>query len=153
MSAKQEFESYIFFLQAKPQLPEAFFLLSTLFADFGISLIPVTPSSLKDLSYNERRHLIVLRNDLESNECFQKARKVHIDYLMKHLLINLYDLTSFGEIEQTARVKRYRCYHSFALPASFEEIIVKISYEYYKSQKGNHKWPGGRKGKFPEMNG
>lgn len=146
-------DKYVFFLKLNETLPEFYYELANLFKEIEFTLIPVEPESLKEFSYIEKKFVIVVRHDLESQVNYFNKKNAYLNYLLKHSKVMVLDFSSFGEIPLVKKFRLQTCYRYYPLPMEFDEIVIRMAYLYYKESSAKHVWPGGRRGKFPAMPG
>lgn len=144
--------NYIFYLQTKDELDSNYFALSEIFGKLNISLLPILVNELKSLDKTSKNHLIVLRNDLTSSFIFNDVRKTFLDMAMMSGRINLYDISSFSEIENAVKLENKEVYRFIPLPANFKQVAMIVAVDYFRDRNKQDEWPGGRRAKLPTMN-
>lgn len=146
-------DKYIFFLKLNENLPVFYFNLATLFSELGFTLVPIEAESLKEISYLEKKFVLAIRHDIESQLNFYSKKMNFIEYLLKQFKITLMDVSSFGKIPIVKKYRLHKCYRHFPLPMDIEDIVMRMAYLYYSDKTTKQVWPGGKRGKFPEMPG
>jgi hypothetical protein len=151
MEDTKQYLSYIFYLQTKSELDANYFHLSEIFSKMSITLLPIQANELRVLDKTTKNHLIVIRNDLASNNIFVELRKSYLDIAMMTSRIKLFDISSFSEIEITQKLANKDLYKFTALPADFKEIAMNIAVDYFQVRNKRDEWPGGKRAKLPSI--
>lgn len=141
--------NYIFFLKTSDELSGDFFKMAELFSKLNIVLLPISAEELLGFERHKKHQLIILRNDLASAMNFQELKKSYLDFAMSSGHITIYDITSFSEIENSAKYIPKKSYFCFPLPADVKQIVMDIAVEYFRSRNEREEWPGGRRSKIP----
>lgn len=144
--------NYIFYLQNKSELEDHFYLLSEVFSNINISLLPVYEEDLKVISRSNKCYLISIRNDLTSGFCFNQTRKSFLDSAMVAGKVALFDISSFSEIEIAPKSQNKNIYRYFQLPQNLKQIAMSVAFDYFRDRSRQVEWPGGKKSKLPSMN-
>lgn len=143
---------YIFFLKTSENLNPIFFLMSDLFKQLNIVLMPVTATELKKIDRHRKHQIIIFRNDFGSAQIFMELRKTYLDFAMSRGHVAVYDISSFSEAENSSKYVTQKSYYYFPLPINIKQFVVKVSGEYFKNKHELEEWPGGRKSKLPANN-
>ncbi|OUR98906.1 hypothetical protein A9Q84_05700 [Halobacteriovorax marinus] len=142
-------EIFIFFLKLSNQLPSYYFYMSEQFKAFGISLVPVTLSQLKEIRHNNREYIISLTSDFTKYRNHLQARKNYLDYMVLSRKFCLFDISSFEIPDMASKGFRSKSYHFFQLPVNLEETVKNIAIAIYEDRRTKLTWPGGVRSKLP----
>ncbi len=141
--------NHLFYLQLFENLDETFVSLSELLIKFNLYLVPIKKSELDLLKKSQKPHLVVLRRSLSEHFAFNDCRKTMIDDFVINARVNLYDISSFGEIAIPERLMNRHHYKHIPLPANLSHIATTLALDYYKEKNNRNEWPGGRRAKLP----
>lgn len=143
--------NYIFYLQTKSELENSFYLLADVLSKINISLLPILSDDLKVIDRNKKHHVIVIRNDFSSATTFNQIRKTFLDTAMAGGRISLFDISSFSEIENAAKLSAKNVYRYFQLPQNLKQVAMTVAVDYFRDRNIQAEWPGGRRAKLPSM--
>ncbi len=143
--------NYIFYLQTKSELENSFYLLADVLSKINITLLPIEPSDLKGIDRHKKHHLIVIRSDFSSAMCFNQTRKSYLDTAMAAGKVCVFDISSFSEIENAAKLQTKNMYRYFQLPQNLKQVAMSVAVDYFRDRNALAEWPGGRRAKLPSM--
>jgi hypothetical protein len=146
--------NHIFYLKYGNHLPEDYFHFSRFFSYWNITLVPVTPKELINMSVNNNRQYILSSvTDLKKRHLFNQLRDKWLDFALLSKRYCLYDVSSFGKFETAYQVERIKMYHHFKIPINMEEIVQTIAVAYFEDKNREKTWPGGKRAKLPAQAG
>ena len=145
--------NYLFYLQTKTELDNAYYVLAEVLAKINISLLPIEAHDLQGVDKTKKNHVIVVRNDFSSAFAFKEIRKNYLDSAMASGKVMVYDISSFSEIENAMKFEQKNVYRYFQLPLNIKQIAMTVAVEFYKDRNAapSAEWPGGRRAKLPSM--
>ena len=145
--------NYLFYLQTKAELDQTYYALAEVLSKVSISLLPIEIHDLKDLDKGKKNHVIVLRDDLASAYAFKDNCKKYLDSAMSSGKVMIYDVSSFSEIENAARLEQKNVYRYFQLPLNINQVAMTVALEFFKDRNAAPlvEWPGGKRSKLPSM--
>lgn len=137
--------NYIFFLQLGAKPTESYFQMARQFSDEGITLLPVTISSLITMiSGGQMAHVVCLVSTMKEREIYLKRVQKTLSYLVKRKIVYLYQASSFHTLMQTeAFHQAKKNYFFIELPVKLARFCATISKYYFLRQNEELKWPGG----------
>ncbi|MBY0413127.1 MAG: hypothetical protein K2Q18_03130, partial [Bdellovibrionales bacterium] len=91
--------------------------------------------------------------DLTSALSFNEIRKKFLDASMASGKLMVYDVSSFSEVENAAKLELKNVYRYFQLPLNIKQIAMTVGVEFFKDRNSTPavEWPGGRRSKLPSM--
>lgn len=134
---------YIFFLQLSKQLPEEFFQLSAHLSDYKVSLVPIFPKELLEISKGRQCHVITFVNNIDALKNLLKVRKIFLDWGTLQNRFSYYNFTSFDQAV-SRKLKTIRNYHHFPLPMGMKDAAINILNHFWDERSEHVRWPGGR---------
>lgn len=142
----------IFVLTFNNKLPEGYSKLSNHFAGHGISLVPIEFDQYMEFfkSFNHI-NLLVMENGFQQKKWFRKYFRGHFEFAVKNKVLTLHHISSFSEVRFRNGYERFYNYHHYKLPLKTHELVDDIAQKYYTKKHGYQKWPGGRRGKVPDI--
>lgn len=143
--------NYIFYLQSKSELDNNYYLLAEVMAKINISLLPIAADDLKNLDRSKKLYLISIRNDLSSGMSFNEMRKSFLDSAMASGKISLFDISSFSEIENSAKYQNKNVYRYFQMPLNLKQIAMTVAVDFFRDRNMQAEWPGGKRARLPSM--
>lgn len=144
-------EKYILYIQWGEKLDPAFIRLAAEFKEYNVSLIPV---KISEIDYFITRHqvpVIMTTSSMAELSHFKKAKKRHLDYLVRTSKIRLFHLNSFSLVPEYYGMNQKRSYIHVPLPIHFKQAALLVLSEYLVDVSGNRAWPGGKRSKLPAM--
>lgn len=145
--------NYIFYLQTKPELDNTFYVLAEVLGKINISLLPIEAEDLRNIDKSKKHHVLVVRSDIASAFAFNEIRKRFLDASMTSGKLMIYDVSSFSEVENAAKLELKNVYRYFQLPLNMKQIAMTVAVEFFKDRNNTPavEWPGGRRSKLPSM--
>lgn len=145
----QKQDRYILFLEMSDRPSETFFKVTEYMSKWNISVVPVSPSSLKGLRIVLQANLLVITSSLRTKTIFDSLRETFLDFVLLRQKINLFHISSFSPIEIAHRLEKKQLYNHYQLPVHLEEVCHHMATEIYARNSGARVWPGGRRAKLP----
>lgn len=145
----QKQDRFILFLEMSDRPSETFFMVTEFMSKWNISVVPVSPSSLKGLRIVSQTNLLVVTSSLRTKTIFASLRETFLDFVLIRQKINLFHISSFSQIEIAHRLEKKLLYHHYQLPLHLEEVCHHMATEIYAKDNGVRAWPGGRRAKLP----
>lgn len=144
--------NWIFFLSPTRSLPSYYVAMDAQFKRAGLSLIPVTLSDLLTILKTEHKPQVicVVSNFTQMHFMLKKGVKV-LNMLIRNDLIDLYVLSSFISLDQTATLRGRKNYLFLSLPLPLRLTCVKITAAIIKKWEGRKIWPGGKSYRRPKI--
>lgn len=144
-------ENYIFYLQLSDELQDEYFQLAHFLKRWAISLVPVLPSQLGQMTEKERHHLISYIPDHRSYERYTAAFKRYLKMGVLSKKYCLHELSSFPKQESSHQFERMKSYFQHRLPLDAEDVVKNIVRQFYLEKQDNRRWPGTRRGRLPSL--
>jgi hypothetical protein len=143
---------YIFYLQTRPKLDPAFYMLSNLLSKANINLLPVTTDDIKNLDRTKKYFIVSFQNDFTSGMVIRKFQK---DFLFTAMSLNrfhYFDISSFSEVDCGLKSTLRNLHRFIPLPASMKEIALTMAEEYLREKNQQEQnWPGGKRARLPSV--
>lgn len=138
--------NYIFFLQLSAKPSESYFQMARQFSDEGITLLPVSISSLLTMiAGGQTAHVVCLVSTMKEREVYLKRAHKLLSHLVKRKIIYLYQASSFHTLSQgEAFHQGKKNYFFIELPVKLSRFCTTISKYYFLRLNEELKWPGGR---------
>ena len=146
--------NYIFYLQTKPKLDTAFYMLSNFLSKANINLLPVTADDIKNLDRTKKYFIISFQNDFTSGMVVRKFQREFLFSAMSLNRFHYFDISSFSEIDCGLKSTLRNLHRFIQLPASMKELAMTIVEDYFRER--NHQeqnWPGGKRARLPSVGG
>lgn len=144
-------ENYIFYLQLGDELQDEFFQLSHFLNKWGISLLPVLPGQLADLTEKGRNHIITHVPDHLSHDRYLFNFKRHLKMGLLSKKYCVHELSSFGKVPAAHQFERTKSYFHHRMPIDVEFFVKSVVKNFYLEKSVNKKWPGTRRGRLPSL--
>lgn len=144
--------NFIFYLQSKDELDNNFYLMAEVLSKISISLLPISAEELKNLDRNKKYHLISIRNDYSSALIFNQLKKDFLETALNAGKISLFDISSFSQIENAAKLEVKNIYRYFQLPQNLKQIAMTVAVDFFRDRNARAEWPGGKRSKLPAIN-
>ena len=141
----EENGQWVLYLTLSNKLPKNFYLLDNALKRFGHTLVPMTYSTLLNLA-NESKGLTVICMVSNAQELYRYARKVRkiLNLMVQNQTIDLYVLSSFSQINDTATFRRNSSYHFSTLPVELSSFSASLVKSINEKSNNKTKWPGGK---------
>lgn len=144
-------DKVLFYLNLSDKLTKNFLVISQFFKAKGMTLVPLRPSDLLQFTREaERIHLICIISGLKEKERFQRKLKKYLNLMIQNNVVDLYIISSFSNIDQTAKFRAKKNYHFVSLPIEGKILCDTICTTVEIKEKQKLTWPGG-KGPRPNM--
>lgn len=141
-------EHWIFYLKLQRELPQEYLMLDQHFKLFTKSLVPVGVRGLTEMVKKTRRiHVLVVIKSIEEYRYFNKHVKKTMKFLVRTGRVNLYIVSSFNGVNDTAIMRR-DFYHFMRLPVSYQHLCQSVSKIIDTKELTSFKWPGGVRSQF-----
>lgn len=138
-------DEWIFFLKMGPKLPDFFFDMDQEFKQYGYNLIPVNLSDFLELTKkdNEVNVICVVRSYNELSYYIRKVSKL-INMLLRMNKIQFFHASSFGAINESAKLRVRNRYDFYSLPIKKTYLCDKILEKVIDKSVETKSWPGGK---------
>lgn len=147
-----EKQHIIFYLHENKSLPRSYVQLAQNLKKYEIQLVPVRYDQMLFFSKHHRgAHFIYLEDSMEAKNWLRVKALRKIKLWIQAKNIRLHHISSYGELPVLSAFKRIRGYYSKKLPITFDELTIHLAEAYYETYTPVSKWPGGRRGKLPEV--
>ena len=145
-------KNWVFFLILGPRLPKAYPQLVTRFLENGATLIPVRFNQYIELSKKiKHSSMVVYEGGSRDKKIFRGELKSHFEFLVKSGSLSLYHISSYIPLDFKAHHKFIANYTYYKLPLILDSLVDDITYRYLAKSLEVEKWPGGKKGRVPDM--
>ena len=146
--------NYIFYLQTKPQLEPAFYLLSNLLSRANINLLPVATDDIKNLDRTNKYFIVSFQSDFTSAMVIRKFQREFLFTAMSLNRFHYIDISSFSEVDSGLKSTLRNLHRFIALPVSMKEVAMALVEDFFREK--NHQeqnWPGGKRARLPSFDG
>ena len=145
-------DNWVFFLKLSKQLPRQYFNLDREFKKAGLTLVPITLSDLLQILKGEDRPQVIcfVQNIYHFRFMYKRGQKV-LTMLTRNDKIDLYILSSFSCLNQTAELKGRSNYFYLTLPVPLRKCCAIIASTIINKWRFGHTWVGGKSGKRPKI--
>lgn len=137
-------DEWIFYLKLAPKLNENFLALDENFKRFGYNLIPVSfPNLLELIKDTDNVHVVVVVGSQREAAYYMRNVSKPIKNLLRFGRITLSTASSFGFINESAKLTVRSNYDFYKLPIKATDLVDKILSTVLSKAVENTKWPGG----------
>jgi hypothetical protein len=151
---KETKADWIFYLNLSDKLSQNFYILDKIFKEKGYTLIPVSYSSLLNLSHElDKIHVVcMVTNGKEFSRFAKKVRKF-LKMMIQNEVMDLYFASSFQTLNDTAHFRGKKNYHFVRLPMSAQLFCDTIVTTIELKNNKKLSWPGGKSPRPTMLNG
>lgn len=139
-------DEWIFFLKMGPKLPDFFFNMDQEFKAYGYNLIPVNLTDFLELTKrdSEVNVICVVRSYQEFSYYTRNVSKI-INMLLRMNKINFFHASSFGALNESAKLRVRNRYDFYSLPVKRTYLCDKILEKIIDKSVETKSWPGGNR--------
>lgn len=146
-------DKILFYLNLSDKLTKNFIKLSQLFKAKGITLVPIKPSDMLQFTREvERIHMICMVTGIKEKVRFNKRVSKYLKMLIQTNMIDLYMVSSFSTIDETANFRGKKNYHFVSLPIEVDLLCDTIHKTIEIKEKQKLTWPGGKRSRPAILN-
>ncbi len=146
--AEIDLDDYVIFLKFKKNLPKEYFLLSALFSECNLKLIPVAPEDLAKIGNKGKRFLLAFIPDIQTYNLYMDARFKYLEHAIRNKRHYVFEASSFVDRNFINRLRLIKTYKHYLLPIEAEEIVKDVAQTYMMEQEQADNWPGGNRARL-----
>lgn len=142
----------IFVMTFNGKLPSGYAKVAKRFTEYGISLVPIEFDQYLEFfrSFNHI-HLLIIEGGINQKQWFKRCFQGHFEFAIKSKVLTLHHISSFSAASFKKGYERFANYSYYKLPVKTHDLVDDIAEKYYTQKHGYQKWPGGKRGKVPEL--
>lgn len=142
---------YVLYLQFEKKLDEKFLTLSRVYSQYGMTLVPISLSEFKTMSFTSPQYVLAVIKDINSLKEYKALLKRYLNYMMRTGKVTLFELCSFEVIHEVKLLKDSNVVQERLPMTMFQSVDLVGRRIYQDLTSGSKKWPGGRRAKLPSV--